>query len=142
MMALLNTSCLKSGLDDLETYSENNISNVRFEYRWWDGSAEQMRVMEMWVDKNIDKDNHVVECEIYVPDATSKFTETIRSQVSLSTLAINADVSTGASVKPVNDAPKMGVFPSDFSKKEFVYTVTAADGGTANWTIRIKDFQK
>ena len=36
LLIALNTSCLKAGLDDLETYNQNDITNVRFEYRWWD----------------------------------------------------------------------------------------------------------
>ena len=34
LLIALNTSCLKAGLDDLETYNQNDITNVRFEYRW------------------------------------------------------------------------------------------------------------
>ncbi len=50
----LNTSCLKAGLDDLETYNQNDITNVRFEYRWWDESGKRLRVMEMTTEKTID----------------------------------------------------------------------------------------
>lgn len=34
ILVILNTSCLKSGLDELETYNLNDITNVRFEYRY------------------------------------------------------------------------------------------------------------
>ena len=39
ILVILNTSCLKSGLDELETYNLNDITNVRFEYRWWNESC-------------------------------------------------------------------------------------------------------
>ena len=142
LLVLLNTSCLKSGLDELETYDLNDITNVRFEYRWWDESAQQLRVMEMSVSNTIDTESKEVACTITVPAVTSTFTEEIRNQVSLSTLAINVDASTAARITPVGNAPKMGAFPSDFSAGEFTYTVKAGNGDEANWTIRIVDFVK
>lgn len=57
ILVILNTSCLKSGLDELETYNLNDITNVRFEYRWWNESEQRMRIIEMNVDKSIDKEN-------------------------------------------------------------------------------------
>lgn len=56
ILVILNTSCLKSGLDELETYNLNDITNVRFEYRWWDEAGKRMRVVEMNVDKSFDKE--------------------------------------------------------------------------------------
>ena len=56
ILVILNTSCLKSGLDELETYNLNDITNVRFEYRWWNESEQRMRIIEMNVDKSIDKE--------------------------------------------------------------------------------------
>lgn len=142
MLVILNTSCLKSGLDELDTYNLNDITNIRFEYRWWDESNQRMRVMEMNVDKNIDKENKKISCTITVPEATKTFTSDIRSKVSLSTLAINVDASTASRISPVGNAPVMGTFPSDFSAKEFIYKVTAGNGEAVNWTIRITDFKK
>ncbi len=142
ILALLNTSCLKAGLDELETYDLNDITNVRFEYRWWDESGQRMRIQEMEVDKTFDNDRKVVECTINVPDATQTFTSAIREQVSLSTLAINVDASTASRITPLNGAPTMGVFPSDFSAGEFTYAVMAGNGDIANWTIKIIGFQK
>ena len=105
ILALLNTSCLKAGLDELETYDLNDITNVRFEYRWWDESGQRMRIQEMEVEKAFDNDRKVVECTINVPDATQTFTSAIREQVSLSTLAINVDASTASRITPLNGIP-------------------------------------
>lgn len=135
------TSCLKAGLDDLETYDQHEITNVRFEYRWWDEADKRLRVIEMSVDKNIDKDNRIISCTINVPAATSAFTAAIRENVSLSNLVMNTDLSTAARIKPVNNAPALGS-PANFSAKEFVYRVTAANGETVDWTIKILDFKK
>lgn len=72
ILVILNTSCLKSGLDELETYNLNDITNVRFEYRWWNESEQRMRIIEMNVDKSIDKENKKISCTITVPEATNK----------------------------------------------------------------------
>lgn len=40
------SSCLKSGLDDLEAYNEAEITNLNFEYRWW------MRLRIRWLLKH------------------------------------------------------------------------------------------
>lgn len=142
ILVILNTSCLKSGLDELEAYDLNDITNVRFEYRWWDESDQRMRIMEMNVDKNIDKSKKEISCNISVPEATKTFTSDIRGQVSLSKLAINVDASTASRISPVGNAPVMGTFPGDFSAKEFTYKVTAGNGDAVNWTIKIIDFRK
>lgn len=142
LLVIMNTSCLKAGLDELETYDLNDITNVRFEYRWWDEANNQMRVMEMSVSNNIDTTAKEIVSTITVPAATDVFTEEIRNQVSLSTLAINVDASTAARITPVGDAPVMGEFPSDFSAREFTYTVTAGNGDKADWIIRIDSFNK
>lgn len=142
LLVILNTSCLKAGLDELETFDQNEITNVRFEYRWWDEAAKRLRVVEMGVTKNINNKTKEIVCSIKVPEATTTFTTAVRNQVSLSTLSINVDLSTAARITPVGGAPAMGAFPADFSAKEFVYNVMAGDGNKANWTIKINDFTK
>lgn len=142
VLVFLNTSCLKAGLDELETYDLNDITNVRFEYRWWDETDKRMRVQEMEVEKTFDNDKKIIQCSIVVPDASNTFSTEIRNNVSLRTLAINVDASTASRITPLNGAPTMGVFPSDFSSGEFQYAVMAGNGDIANWTIKIVDFQK
>lgn len=138
----LNTSCLRYGLDELDTYSDNDITNVRFEYRWWDEKEERLRIQEMYVEKHIDNESKTIECVLEVPDENKIFTSDIRNKVSLSTLAINVDVSSAARITPTNNSPVMGVFPSDFSSKKCTYSVKAGNGNTVIWTIIIKDFIK
>ena len=55
LLIVINTSCLKAGLDDLKTYNQNDITNIRFEYRWWDESGQRLRVIEMVTEKTITK---------------------------------------------------------------------------------------
>ena len=115
LLVIINTSCLKAGLGELETFDQNDITNVRFEYRWWEEANKRMRVIEMEVDKTIDNEKKEIYCSIRVPEANANFTATIREQVSLQTLAMN---------------------------KEFTYKVVAGNGNEANWTIIISDFSK
>ncbi len=142
LLVVINSSCLKAGLDELETYDQNDITNVRFEYRWWDETNKRLRVIEMSVEKTIDNDKKEIYCSILVPAANETFTTAIREQVSLQTLAINVDASTAVRISPVGNAPKMGTFPADFSAKEFTYKVVAGNGDATNWTITISDFSK
>ena len=95
------TSCLKSGLDDLPTYDEAKITNIHFEYRWYDDSdgAKQLRVQTMNVEKTIDDESNIVTCKITVPGTSAVFTEGIRNKVSLNSIACSVDMSTAARLK-------------------------------------------
>lgn len=141
LLMISATSCLKSGLDELETYDQNEITNVRFEYRWWDEADKRLRVVEMNVDKQIDKKSRTITCTIQVPVASTTFTSAIRENVSLSNLAMNVDISTAARIKPMGNAPVLGN-PADFSAKDFSYQVVAANGDGADWNIQIVGFNK
>ena len=142
MLMLMQTSCLKIGLDDLDAYESNDITNVRFEYRWWDSSSNRMRVVDMIVNSSIDVEKKIIRCDIVVPEISTVFTQEIREQVLLSCLAINVDISSAARLEPVGDSPVMGVFPSDFSKLEFLYKIRSATGQEVVWTLVINSFNK
>ena len=135
------SSCLKSGLDDLPTYSDAEITNLNFEYRWWDEEHNQMAVKSLSNEKKIVEDDNLITCKLTVPDASGSFTSAIRQEVSLSKLIAYMDISTAARIKPVNGAPALGN-PGDFSAKEFKYMVTAGDGTQREWTIKITEFVK
>lgn len=141
LIALVLSSCLKSNLEDLPVYDQAAISNIRFEYRWWDESAKQLRVKSMNVEKQVDEENSIISCVITVPSAANPFTSNIREKVSLSGLAANVDISTAAKIQPVGNSPQLGVMV-DFSAKDFTYEVTAANGNKRTWKIKITNFIK
>ena len=87
------SSCLKSGLDDLPTYDEAKITNIYFEYRWYDDAAKQLRVQTLTLAKTIDEENNTVTCKITVPGTNAVFTEQIRNEVSLSNIVCYIDMS-------------------------------------------------
>lgn len=139
---MLFSSCLKMGLEELPVYESAELTNVRFEYRWWDEAAKQLRVVQMSVSNKLDNEGKTLRTTITVPATSKVFTKEIRDEVSLSNLCANVDISTAAQIKPLNNAPQLGV-PADFSAKEFSYQIIAADGkNKANWTIVIEDFIK
>lgn len=133
------SSCLKMGLDDLPTSDKAEITNVKFEYRWWDEAAEQLRVVELTANNEIA--DHTISCTIIVPAVTDKFTSEIREKVSLANIVCLTDISAGASIRPLNGAPALGT-PGDFSGKEFSYLVIAADGSDIEWKINIISLNK
>lgn len=128
------TSCLKMGLDDLPTSDKAEITNVKFEYRWWDEAAGQLRVVELIAESEITE--HTIGCTLTVPAVTDKFTSEIREKVSLNNIVCLTDISAGASIRPINGAPALGS-PGDFSAKKFSYLVVAADGSDIEWEINI-----
>lgn len=128
------SSCLKMGLDDLPTSDNAEISNVKFEYRWWDEKTEQLRVVELTTNNNIT--DHTISCTITVPTVTDNFTSEIRNQVSLTNIVCLTDISAGASIRPLDGAPALGT-PGDFSGKTYSYLVIAADGSEIEWKINI-----
>ena len=73
LLVIINTSCLKAGLDELETFDQNDITNVRFEYRWWDETEKRMRVIEMEAEKTIDNDKKEIYCCIHVQTSENRF---------------------------------------------------------------------
>lgn len=128
------SSCLKMGLDDLPTSDNAEITNVKFEYRWWDETAEQLRVVELTTNNNIT--DHTISSTITVPAVTENFTSEIRNQVSLTNIVCLTDISAGASIRPLDGAPALGT-PGDFSGKTYSYLVIAADGSEIEWKINI-----
>ena len=141
LLMVSTSSCLKAGLDDLETYDQSEITNIRFEYRWWDETEKRLRVIEMNVDKNIDAKSKEISCTITVPEASNAFTSSVRENVSLNNLTMNVDISTAARIKPIGNSPTLGA-PQDFSAKDFIYQVTSASGTSTEWSIKIIDFKK
>ncbi len=141
---LLFTSCLKSGLDDLPAFEDAEITSFKFEYRWVVKNVDndQLSVQTLDVTNTIDTENNVVDCTITVPAASDDFPTEVRDLVTESNIVGYCNISTAASLKPIGNAPKLGII-QDFSGSSFQYEVTAADGKTKKvWTINIVDFIK
>jgi hypothetical protein len=126
-------SCLKRGLQDLPAFTDANIDRFDFEYRWNDNGT--FRVVRFNTDAPV-ANGKTLTVKTTVPDASGAFTSAIRDKVTAAAIVGMCNVSTAATIKPVNGAPGLGV-PGDFSKP-VSYEVTAADGKTSNvWTVNI-----
>lgn len=138
---MLFNSCLESGLDDLPNYSDAEMTEFKFEYRWFDEKANQLRVIQLNNLYEINKKEAIVTCNITIPNAEGTFTNEIRSQVRLNNLVGYCSISPGATISPVENSPDLGVV-ADFSSKNVKYRVTAADGTVKVWTVCIGEFKK
>jgi hypothetical protein len=146
-IALL-TSCLKSDLPGLPAYSDCDITNIYFEYRfedptalWTDGSPIVKYITLAVAPKTIDATANTVTVGVTVPAASGSFTTAERAKVALTNIVCSMNLSTAAKIEPLEGAPKLGV-PADFSSAR-KYLVTAADGTTTKtWTITVSALNK
>lgn len=142
---MLFTSCLKSGLDDIEDSDLCAISSLTIEYRWISQNVngyDQLSRQQMTLSKNSPDNNNEIRFTVTVPAASSSFPEAIRANVSLDGLYLIAVISSAAKITSMNDAPTLGM-PGTFEiGKDYQYEVTAANGKTAIYHIVIEDFIK
>lgn len=134
------TSCLKSNLDELETYGGANITSVsRVEYRYISDeiapSSGQNVVKYVTLEysgSTVDMENATVTIPVKLP---ANFPESELGKVSASNLVVVVTLSTAARIEPVNGAPVLGK-PGDWSMPN-EYKVTAANGTSRIWTIKV-----
>lgn len=141
------SSCLESGLDELPTYTDAEITAVNFEYRWtvaentndsWGGEKLQVKTLSTTATFN----DGVIECVITVPAASGTFTDAVRSNVTLSNLNAYVTISPGATISPVGNAPVLGKL-GDFTPSDISYQVVSADKKNKKvWQLVIKSFNK
>lgn len=143
----LLTSCLKYGLDDLPVYSDCEITNIYFEYRyedttspWIDGSPK-VKFITLVVTKTIDAVANTVTVSINVPAVSATLPTAERAKVALTNIVCSMNLSTAAKIEPIEGAPILGI-PGDFSGPR-KYRVTAADGiTTKTWTVTVTALNK
>lgn len=138
------SSCLKKGLPKLENWDLNNIENIYVEHRYESDKVMNGRPVVAYqrlnVVRSVDESNGVIDLKIEVPQASGSFTEKIRDQVLQTNLWMYMDISTAAKVIPLRDSPNLGD-PIDLTK-EHQYQVTAANGSSKVWSIKVTAFLK
>lgn len=151
LFALLSiglSSCLKNGLDDLPAFDQAAISNVFLEHRfydpadkWIDGSST-VKFQRLVVSKRIVAATSGTQLDSViitptVPKPTGSFTTEERLKVTLENIVVYMNISTAATISPLDGAPVLGK-PGDFSSPR-KYKVMAADGKTyRDWVIVFK----
>lgn len=142
---LLLTSCLKSGLDDIENSDLCAISSITMEYRWISQNAngyDQLSRQQMTLSKNTPDENNEIRFTVTVPTINSSFPKAVRDHVELDGLYMIAVISPAAKIQPLDGAPKLGV-PGNFEiGKDYQYEVIAANGKSAIYHIVIENFVK
>lgn len=146
----LFTSCLKSGLEDIENSDLCAISSVTMEYRWTVQNAngyDQLCRQQLTLSQKTPNDNNEIRFKVTVPKAStstsfSAFNAGVRENVSLNKLYLTAIISPAAKIAPIYGAPTLGL-PAAFEiDKEYKYEVTAANGTKGIYTIVIEQFIK
>ncbi len=140
VVALSFTSCLESGLEDIDTYEGNDITAGFAYYRYIDDSSTLPVSGESAVkqkqltrrSQTIDTDAATCNLVFAVP---ANFTATEKANVSASSLVVITQISSAAVIEPVDGAPRLGV-PADWTTSH-KYKVTAANGTSKIWTITV-----
>lgn len=143
IFSLLFTSCLKSGLDDIPTYSEAEITNFQFEYRWMEivNGNNQLKVQTLTTTSVVNSTKDTISCSVTVPPVSGNFPVAVRDLVTLSNIVGYANISIAATIKPLSGAPILGTI-ADFSASNLQYEVKAADGTKKVWNLKISKFSK
>ena len=140
-VAVLSTSCLESGLEELDEYSGCDITNGNVYWRYYGegkipASGEQeVKQVYLAAARTADNENGVYTIR-YVK---GNIPEAERGNFTESKAVVAVTISTAATIKPIGDAPKLGV-PGDWTKDN-QYEVTAADGTKKTWTIVVEPYQ-
>lgn len=128
MISLALSSC-RTGLDDLPVFEEAEMTDFWFEYReivtkqYPDGTSyEQVEFTDLKSSCNFEvlsESGGTVQCKVTLPaDAGGK-------SINLSNIVGKAEISTAATIEPLNGSPVLGI-PEDFSGK-VSYRIVAAD---------------
>lgn len=140
---LLFTSCLKSGLDEIEDSNLCAISSITMEYRWIVQNVngyDQMSRQQMTLSNNVPDENNEIRFTVTVPAASSSFPADVRNAVTLDGLYMITVISPAAKIKPLDGDPELGL-PGAFAiGRDYQYEVTAANGDKAVYHIVIESF--
>lgn len=142
-ISLFFTSCLKSGLDDIPTFKDAEITNFQFEYRWMEvvNGNNQLKVQTLTTTSLVNATKDTISCAITVPAVSTTFVLATRDKVTQSNIVGSANISNAASIKPLSGAPVLGNV-GDFTASDMKYEVTAADGTKKVWNLKITKFTK
>lgn len=149
LLAVVSTSCLEHDLEELALHSGCDITRVDCEYRWVTDEVHPgtgaKKTKQVYVS---------AYSRTYVTDAEdpTRGTCTIRySRTNIPAefkadcelnypnergMLVTVTISTAATIKPIGDAPKLGI-PADWTE-DHEYEVTAADGTKKIWKIVVE----
>ena len=138
LLVVLSTSCLESGLEDLDTYKGNDITGVVGVYYRYKGTtvnpgSGELNVLQITLSSSnfqVNKEAGTCQFDFKLP---SNFPEDLKGKFSPSEMVVILGISTASICKPIEGAPTVGA-PGDWSKPN-KYEVTAASGDKKVWTV-------
>ena len=140
-IALFATSCLEHDLEELETYSDCDITSGEIYWRYYGtdvipGSGEtQVKQVRLARAVSADQETNT----FYIRYVTGNLPESEVSKFTQSNVVIAVSISTAAIITPLEGSPKLGV-PGDCSKPN-KYEVKAANGDKKTWTIVVEPYE-
>ena len=133
--------------EDLPAYEEAEITGVQFYYRWMSATQTDPITGEPVVKEqrlnsqtNINSEAGTIEVTITVPAAGNNFPAEAREACSLNQLWAQVSLSTAARLTPEGNSKPLGT-PDNWTT-EHSYKVTAANGTSKIWTIKVIGFNK
>jgi len=149
LIAMVFTSCLTSGLEELPAFEDAEIVNVFIEHRYEESGDEWVDGANIVKFQRLDLSSTIITSEESgaqndsivivpsVPKPSGSFDTEERQNVSLDNMVVYVNISTAAKIMPLDGAPVLGT-PGDFTQPR-KYRVTAADGKNfRDWIVVIK----
>ena len=145
LLAVVATSCLEHDLEELEVFDGCDITRIDCAFRWKTGEthpgsgAEKVNQVYLAGARSYETD----EADPSKGVCTIKYTNNaIPDQYKANAetqMVVYVTISTAAIIKPIGDAPQLGI-PADWTK-DHQYEVTAANGDKKVWTIVVEPYQ-
>lgn len=141
LMALLMSSCLESDLEELDSYSNCDVTYGDVYWRYYGDDVipasgeKQVKQVRLAAARTQDAEN----CTYTIRYVTGNIPEAERPNFTESKAVVILTISTASTIKPIGDAPTLGV-PGDWTS-DHQYEVTAADGTKKTWTIIVEPYE-
>lgn len=134
--------------EDLPAYEDAEITGMQFRYRWASSTHKDpitgepvVKEVQLSTQTTINAEAGTIEARVTVPAANENtFPADARAACSQDKLWTQVTLSTAARLTPLDGAPAMGT-PGNWTTPH-TYRVTAADGTTKDWTIKVIEFNK
>lgn len=140
MLPLMLTSCLKSGLEDIEVFHDADITSIRALYYYYDTEVSATG-SQLFSKGNISRADVTIDTDaatIVVGEATPAAANI--DQFDATKVVMMLNISTAATIEPVDGSAVLGVEADWTAGKVNQYKVIAADGTTKIWSITIQSY--
>lgn len=140
LMLVIHTGCIKSDLDEIDTYSGANISSFEgVYYRYTTDKIINVSGEPEVRQQALKMESPVINAETCTASVTvrptSNFPADQLDKLTDTNLVVCLNISVASVIKPKAGSVRLGV-PADWSKPNS-YIITAGDGTTKEWTVTV-----